>query len=126
MAIIYPAAVKTARMTAVRDAIDAAVTAGYIEIGTAAMAVVLATVPLDDPCGTVTGDVLTFGGLPNSDLSADATGTAAAARIRDGNANDVVTGLTVGTSGADLIVDNTSFAVGQQVDINSGTLTHAA
>lgn len=126
MAVNYSTAVKTARMQAVVDAIDAGAAAGKLEIGTAGMALVLATITLDDPSATVTGDTLTLSGLPNVDTSADATGTAAAARIRDSDDNDVVTGLTVGTSGTNIIIDNASIVAGQAVSLNSGTIQHAA
>lgn len=126
MAITYAATTKTARMQAVVDKIDAGAGPGVLQIGTAAMALVLATFTLADPCGVVAGSVLTFDFDPDiSDVSADATGTAAAARIRDSDSNDVVTGLTVGTSGTDVIVDNTSIAVTQVVTITLGTFTHA-
>lgn len=125
MAVTYTTAVKTARMNAVKDQIDAGAGAGKLEIGTAGMASVLATITLADPCGTVTNGVLTFSGMPRSDTSADATGTAAAARIRDSNNVDIVTGLTVGTSAADIILDSTSITAGQTVTINSATITHA-
>lgn len=125
MAVTYTTAVKTARMNAVKDQIDAGAGAGKLEIGTTGMASVLATITLDDPCGTVTNGVLTFSGTPLSDTSADAGGTAAAARIRDSNNTDVVTGLTVGTSGTDIILDSTSITAGQTVTINSATITHA-
>ena len=87
------------------------------------MAAVLATIPLADPAGSVSNGVLTFT-MPQSDTSADGTGTAAAARIRDSDNNDVVTGLTVGTSGTDVILDSVSITTGQTVTINSATLTH--
>jgi hypothetical protein len=121
----YTAAVKTARMNAVLAALDAATPAAYIEIGTAGMAAVLATVVLGDPSGVVAGDTLTFSGFPRSD-TIDATGTAAAARLRAGDGTDIRTGLTVGTSGsgANLIVGTTSFVSGAQVEIESATLTH--
>lgn len=124
MAVTYPNGVKGARMTAVRDQIDAGAGAGKLEIGTAGMAAVLATFTLNDPCGTVSGTVLTLSGMPKS-TTASAAGTAAAARIRDSDNNDVVTGLTVGTSGTDITIDNTSIANGQTVNLNSGALTHA-
>lgn len=126
MAVTYSAAVKTARMQVVRDAIDAGAGPGVLQIGTTAMGTVLATITLNDPSCTVSGDTLTFAGLPNEDTSADATGTAAAARIRDSDGNDVVTGLTVGTSGTNIIIDNTSITAGQVVRFNSGTIQHAA
>jgi hypothetical protein len=125
MAVTYTTAVKTARMTAVRDAIDGGSGAGVLEIGTTGMGTVLATVTLSDPSGTVSGAVLTLSGMPHSDTSADATGTAAAARIRDSAGTDVITGLTVGTSGTDIVLDSTSITAGQTVTINSATITHA-
>lgn len=124
MAVTYTTAVKTARMTAVRDAIDAGSGPGYIEIGTTGMASVLATIPLTDPCGSVTNGVLTFT-MPHSDTSADNTGTAAAARIRTSNATDIVTGLTVSTTGADINLDSVSITAGQTVTLTAGSITHA-
>jgi hypothetical protein len=111
-------------MQAVRDAIDAGSGAGKLEIGTAGMALVLATITLADPASTVSGAVLTLAGMPKSDTAADASGTAAAARIRDSDNNDVVTGLTVGTSGTDIVLDSVSITAGQTVTITAGTITH--
>jgi hypothetical protein len=126
MAVTYAADVKTSRMQAVADQIDAAATAGVLQIGTSAMGTVLAEFTLTDPCGTVSGSVLTLDFDPDiSDSSANATGTAAAARIRDGDGNDVITGLTVGTSGTDIVLDSTSITSGQTVTITAATITHA-
>lgn len=124
MAVNYTTAVKTARMAAVRAAVDAGPTAGKLEIGTAGMATVLATILLAKPCGTEANGVLTFT-MPQSDASADATGVAAAARIRDANNVDVVTGLTVGTAGTDVVLDSVNISLTQTVTINSATITHA-
>lgn len=126
MAVIYSTATKTARMNAVVAQIDAGAAAGKLEIGTAGMATVLATFTLNDPCGTVSGAVLTLSGFPKSDTAADNTGTAAAARIRDSNNVDIITGLTVGLSGTDIVLDSVNFTTGQTVTINSATITHAA
>ena len=53
------------------------------------------------------------------DTSADATGTAGHFRIKDsGNTTCHMQG-TVGTSGSDMIVDNTSFNTGQAFTVNS-------
>jgi hypothetical protein len=126
MGVIYAAALRTTRMTAVVTAIDVG-TAGKLKIGTTGMASVLATLTLADPCGTVSGDVLTFDFDPDiSDTSADNTGTAAAATITDSSDNVIVSGLTVGLSGsgANIILDNTSIVAGQTVTITAGTLTH--
>lgn len=126
MAVNYSTAVKTARMTAVRDQIDAGTGAGILQIGTTGMGTVLAEITLNDPSGTISGAVLTLSGFPKSDTSANATGTAAAARIRDSSGNDVITGLTVGTTGSDINLDSVSITSGQTVTINSATITHAA
>jgi hypothetical protein len=123
MAVTYTTAVKNARLDAVVTAIG---TAGVLEIGTAGMASVLATINLGNPAGTTSGGVLTFSGFPRSDTSADNTGTAAAARIRTGSGGtDIVTGLTVGLSASDINLDSTSITQGQTVTINSATITHA-
>jgi hypothetical protein len=125
MAVTYATDVKTDRMQAVVDQIDAGAGAGKLEIGTAGMASVLATLTLADPSGTVSGAVLTLDFDPDiSDTSADNSGIAAAARVRDSNNNDVITGLTVGTSGTDIILDSTNITAGQTVTITAGTITH--
>lgn len=123
MAVVYTTAVKNARLNAVTTAIG---TTGVLEIGTTGMAAVLATISLANPAAPAAASgVLTFT-MPQSDTAADATGTAAAARIRTATGGtDVVTGLTVGTSGTDIVLDNLSINVGQQVTINSATITHA-
>lgn len=125
MAVVYAAALKTTRMTAVVTAIDAGSAAGTLEICSAAYAAVLATLTLADPSATVSGAVLTFAGLPRTDVSADATGTAAIARVKDSDGNTVISDFSVGTSGTDIIVNNTSFTAGQQVSITSATITHS-
>lgn len=123
MAVTYTTAVKNARLDAVVTAIG---TTGVLEIGTTGMGTVLATIALGNPAGTTSGGILTFSGFPRSDTSADATGTAAAARIRTASGGtDIVTGLTVGTSGSDINLDSTSITAGQTVTINSASITHA-
>lgn len=123
MAVTYTTAVKNARLSAVVSQIGST---GVLEIGTTGMASVLATIALDATAGTVSGGVLTFSGFPKSDASADASGTAAAARIRTATGGtDIVTGLTVGTSGQDINLNSTSISAGQTVTINSATITHA-
>ncbi len=128
MAVTYSSTVKDNRMTAVRDAIDAGGAAGKLEICSAAYASILATITLGysgASTGTVSANVLTLAGFPRSDTSADNTGTAAVARIRTSANADVITGLTVGTTGSDINLDSTSITQGQTVTINSATITHA-
>ncbi len=57
------------------------------------------------------------------DTSADATGTAAHFRLYKSDGTTVVMQGTVGTSGTDMIVDNTSFAAGQAFTITGFTIT---
>jgi hypothetical protein len=125
MAITYSTAVKTARMTAVRDQIDGGSGAGKIKIRDGSN-VVLAEFTLNDPSGTISGDTLTFSGFPKSDTSANATGTAANAIITDSADVTIISGLTVGTSATDIILDSVSITSGQTVTLNSATITHAA
>ena len=122
----YDLDTKNDRMTAVRDRIDSGSGPGVLQIGTAGMAVILTEFTLDDPSGTVSGGLLSLSGFPKSDTSANATGTAAAARIRDSNGNTRVGGLTVGLSATDIILDSVSITAGQTVTINSAAITHAA
>lgn len=127
MAVTYTAAVKNARLDAVTTAAGAT---AVLEIGTSALSGgtgVLATIALNNPiaAGAAAG-VLTLSGFPKSDTSADATGTAAKAQIRTGGGTDIITGLTVGLSASDIILDSLSITAGQTVTINaSPTITHA-
>ncbi len=122
MAVTYTTAVKNARLDAVTTAIGSA---GKLEIGTAAMATTLAVLTLSSPAAPgASSGVLTFT-MPKSDTDADATGTAAAARIVTSGDLDIITGLTVGTGAEDIVLDSVSITAGQTVTINSATITHA-
>lgn len=123
MAISYNTTVKSARMTVVKDAIDQGTAGGTLEILTAADAL-LVSITLADPCGSVSNGVLTFT-VPRSG-TASGTGTAAKAQIKDSNAVVIASGLTVGTSGTDIIVGTTSISSGVTVNVTSGAITHAA
>lgn len=126
MAVTYSSATKQARLEAVIAKIDAGAGAGKLKIGTAGMASTLATLTLADPCGSASGDTLTFDFDPDiSDASADNTGTAAAAIITDSDDNTIISGLTVGLAATDIILDSTSITAGQTVVIVTGTITHA-
>ena len=126
MAVTYTTAVKGARMSAVVAQIDAGAGPGKLKIRDASN-VVLATLTLTDPCGTVSGDTLTFDFDPDiTDSSADASGTAANAIITDSNDVTCVSGLTVGASGTNVILDSVSITAGQAVTITTGSFQHAA
>lgn len=122
MAVAYTTAVKNSRLAAVVTAIGAT---GVLEIGTAGMAVILATINLNSTAGVAASGVLTFSGFPKSDTTADNTGIAAAARIRTASGGtDIVTGLTVGLSASDINLDSLNITAGQTLTINSMTITH--
>lgn len=125
MSVIYTTAVKTARMGAVIAQIDAGASPSTIEIGTTGFASTLVVIPLADPSGTAASGVLTLDFDPDVSATASASGTAAEARIKDGNGTIVISGLTVGTSGTDIILDSVSITAGQTVTLTTGTITHA-
>lgn len=129
MAVNYDNPTKQLRMQDVIDQIDAGAGPGTLEICTTAYAAVLAIFTCNDPCGTVTGpntDTITFSGLPKV-VAAIATGVAAVARFKDSNGVVRVSGLTVGTSGTDVIISpSTTITSGQNVEWVGGTIVHAA
>jgi hypothetical protein len=128
VAVNYASALKSTRMAAVITAMDVHANPAVLEIGTTGMAVLIVSVTLADPSFTESGGVITMATMPRSG-TAVATNTAAAARLRTGAPADVVTGLTVGTSGTDIILNNTSITSGQTVTFSGSppcTITHAA
>lgn len=126
MAVTYSTAAKNARLDAVATLIDAGA-AGKLKIRDSGN-VVLATFTLADPCAAAAASgILTFDFDPDiSDSSADATGTAANAIITDASDTTVISGLTVGTSGTDIVLDSVSITAGQTVTITTASITHAA
>lgn len=123
MAVTYTSAVKAARLGQVLSAIDAGTGSGFIEIGSAGMASVLATIGLSTTGGVVTSSLLTLAFATGS-ASASATGTAAAARIMSSAGITVATGLTVGTSGTDIVLDSVNITALQVVTLDSAVITH--
>jgi len=122
MAVTYTTAVKNARLDAVIAAIG---TAGKLEIGTDAMATTLAVFTLSNPAApAASSGVITFT-MPKSDTNADDTGTATTARIVTSADLDIITGLTVGVTAEDIVLDSASITAGQTVTISSATITHA-
>ncbi len=132
--VVYSSTLKNNRMQLVADLIagktaaasTGSATAGSLVIGTSALSGatgVLATVTLGTTPGTVSGGVLTLSGTPLT-ATASATGTAAKAELRDNSGNVIVSGLTVGTSGTDIIIDTTSIVSGETISVSSGTITH--
>lgn len=127
MSVVYAASTKTGRMNAVVTDIG---TSGKIKFYTSNGGTLLATFALAATAGTVSGNVLTFSdangaaaGILNT--TAVAAGTATYAEVTTSADVAKVTGLTVGTSGTDFVLDNNVFTISQAVTINSATLTHA-
>jgi hypothetical protein len=87
-------------MQLVIAALEANAAPAVLEIGTGSMALVLVGIVLSKPSFSEAGGTITMIGTPKTTVAA-ATGTAAAARLKDG--------LTVGTSGADVILNATDF-----------------
>lgn len=127
MAVNYNATLKNARMLEVLAAIDggAGTGASYLEIGTTSFASTLVAFAMGNPSGSVTGAVLTF--TTPKTATAVNSGTAAEGRIKDAAGTIIVSGLTVGTSGTDIIISpSTTITAGQDVDWTAGTITHSA
>ena len=126
MSVIYAMAVKTARITATRNA----VANGTLELQSSANTV-LAIFSLSADGGTISNDTWTLvfdADTVNGETAAGAGTTATKARIKDSSGNVRISGLTVGAtgSGADLQMINASISSGQSVTISSATIQHAA
>jgi hypothetical protein len=99
---------------------------GLLVIGTSALSGatgVLCTITLSStPPFSIASKVATLSGVPLS-ATPSANGTAALAELRDSASNTVASGLTVGTSGTDIIVSTTTFSTSVPVSVTSGTIT---
>lgn len=121
MAVVYNTTLKNTRMT---DVVTAIGSAGKLKIYTAGLALLLSTINLANPAGSVSGGVLTFSGTPLTDATAAASGTAAAAKVQDGASTDIITGLTVSSTSGDIVLSSTNIVAGQPVTITSASITH--
>jgi hypothetical protein len=131
MTLQYSVAVRNARLDVVESTIGASAIlrirtgAPPINCGTADSGTVLATVNLpSDWMAAASGGSKSKSGTWQ-DLSADANGTAGHFRVYDSGGTVCHIQGTVGLSGsgADMIVDNTNFAVGQVFTVTNLTLT---
>lgn len=130
----FATTVKNSMLTPIRDAIDAGSGAGTIKIYTSPMPTLpsdaittqtlLGTLTFSDPSGaTPSGGVFTASAI-TQDSSADATGTAAWARIAD-SAGVVVMDMdvTVTGGGGAMQMNTTSIVVGGPILITAMTVT---
>jgi hypothetical protein len=127
MSVTYVTSLKNTRMTDVVTAIGAT---GYINLYTAGGATLLSSIPLPSPAGTVANGVLTFSGVPLTEASANASGTAASATVStaiNGGGTVVISGLTVVASGSagDIVLSSTNIVAGQPVTLTSASIQHA-
>ena len=137
MPVTYSDVLKTARMQDMSDltnsktivAASGAGSTGKLVIGTSALSGatgVLATLVIPNPGFVVSGSgtvIATLQGVPLS-VPASGTGTAAKAEVRN-NADAVITsGLTVGLSASDIILNSLSITAPQTVTVTSGVITH--
>lgn len=102
---------------------------GQLVIGTSALTPnsstgVLVTIALNYPSFTDpgTGRACLLAGTPLSG-TASAAGTAALAEYRDNLGNTQIKGLSVGTTGTDIIITNTTIQVGGLVTCTSGQIS---
>lgn len=123
MTVNYNTNVINSRLQVVLAAIDAGAGNGILNIGTASMGVVLANIVLAKPCGSVAARILTFLGVPLTDAYAQNAGTAAAAEVTDSTGTVIISGLTVGTAGTDMIISSTTITQGDIVSLTAGTIT---
>lgn len=119
MSVDYNVAVKTTRLTATRDYFAN----GTLEIQDASNNV-LVTFGLTASGGSVSGNIWTLG-FDSTTVAATATGIAAKAVIKDSGGNAHITGLTVGESASDIVIDNTDINTSQNVTMNTATIQHA-
>jgi hypothetical protein len=129
MTIGINSTIRSTRVNAIRNAIDAGAGAGLTRIydgtrpatcGTATT--LLAELTHSDPSASdASNGVLTMSAI-TPDASANATGTATWFRSVDSTGTCVIDGA-VGTSGSDLNMNSVAISVGQQVSITSFVLT---
>lgn len=127
-------AVKNSMLTPIRDAIDAGAGAGTIKVYTSPMATLpsdaistqtlLGTLTFSDPSGsTPTGGTFTASAI-TQDSSADATGTAAWARIADSTGATVMdVDITVSGGGGAMQMNTTSVVIGGPILITALTVS---
>jgi hypothetical protein len=119
MAITLNGTLRNARATAIVT--EAGATA-KLTVYTAAYATALYTSTCAATLGTVSGGVLTFNAVGNA--TAVAAGTAAIARLfKTDGTTMVIEGLTVGTSGTNIVITNTTIAVNDVVTTSAATIT---
>jgi len=118
MAITINSTLRSARATAIVT--EAGATA-KLSVYTAGYASLLYTSTCAATLGTVASGTLTFNAV--GDATAIAAGTAAIARLfKTDGTTMVIEGMSVGTSGTNIIITNTTIAINDIVPTTSGTI----
>lgn len=127
------AALQTAWITALKNALDAGTGPATIEIYTGTMPasvataitsqVKLGTLTCSDPCGTISDGTLTFSSIAQ-DAAADATGTATWARFKDSTGAGVCDmDVTVVGGGGALQANTVSITINGPISLPTLTIT---
>lgn len=130
MALQFSVAVRNGMLDAIETATGATAvlrirtlaqpaTCATADAGTALASITLAA----DWASAAAAGAKAFSGLPVTDASADATGTAAHFRLYASDGTTCHCQGSVGTSGTDLIVDSVSFTAGQTFNVTAWTWT---
>jgi len=118
MAITLNSTLRSARATAIVT--EAGATA-KLSVYTAGYASLLYTSTCAATLGTVAAGTLTFNAV--GDATAIAAGTVAIARLfKNDGTTMVIEGMSVGTSGTNIIINNTTIAISDVITTSSGTI----
>ena len=128
MAVTHSATTRTTIATAVRDAIDGGAGAGKLvfrlsgSVGSPGTAV--ATLTLTDPCGSVSGAVLTFSAI-TSDTNATGNASPVAAATLQTSVDTVILHCAVAASASDINMSG-GLTVGAGDTVSCSSLTYTA
>lgn len=130
MAVTHSATLRNTIATAVRDAIDGGAGAGKLVFrltgSVSSPGTAVATLTLTDPCGSVSGETLTFSSI-TSDTNATGNASAVAAATLQTSADTVCIHCAVGSSGSDINMSGgLTVAAGDTVSCSSLTYTAPA
>lgn len=130
MSVTHSATLRNTIATAVRDAIDGGAGAGKLVFrlsgSVSSPGAAVATLTLTDPCGSVSGETLTFSSI-TSDTNATGNASAVAAATLQTSADTVCIHCAVGSSGSDINMSGgLTVAAGDTVSCSSLTYTAPA
>lgn len=124
MAIVYVSSLVTTRLTDVVTSIDSGGGSGVFRIMDA-LSNTLSSMQIGRPCASVSGNLLTFSGVPWVDPAPVLTGIPTTARIENSNGNIVISGLSVGTGSTsfDVSLSAGTISSGKTLSISPATIT---